>query len=208
MSSKWWRTNHRAAQYTMMGGTPMLTGFPDVAYQNDSDGSPQHGQCVFLCQPKNKDWNTRGHKSTKRSSDEQVVLSTTAAELHAFMTCYGAAQFYRGCWMDTTTFPVELNMCTKANNLVTILCPTVFLSAKKWFTQDCLNCQMHDLAHILTQCCFADKKRFHRLDRFHDSDMNIASGPHPYTIFEVNFGKLNNQFLVHKGDQIYWMVVV
>ena len=72
------------------------------AYKN-SDGSSQRGQCVFLRQPRNKERDTKGSLIDDASHKiKRTVLSTTVAELYAFMKRYGSAQFYRGLWMDMT----------------------------------------------------------------------------------------------------------
>ena len=55
---------------------------------------------------------------------KRTVLSTTVAELYAFMKCYGSAQFYRGLWMDMTAQPLEVHLRTDANNLVTTAAST------------------------------------------------------------------------------------
>ena len=39
---------------------------------------------------------------------KRTVLSTTVAELYAFMKCYGSAQFYRGLRVYVTAQPVQL----------------------------------------------------------------------------------------------------
>ena len=46
--------------YAPIKGTPRLMGFPDAAYKNNADGSSQRGQCIFICQPRNKERDTKG----------------------------------------------------------------------------------------------------------------------------------------------------
>ena len=100
-------------------------GFPDAAYKNNADGSSQRGQCIFICQPRNKERDTRGSLIDYESHKiKRTVLSTTVAELYAFMKCYGSAQFYRGLWMDMTAQPLEVHLRTDANNLVTTAAST------------------------------------------------------------------------------------
>ena len=95
--------------YAPIKGTPRLMGFPDAAYKNNADGSSQRGQCIFICQPRNKERDTRGSLIDYESHKiKRTVLSTTVAELYAFMKCYGSAQFYRGLWMDMTAQPIEV----------------------------------------------------------------------------------------------------
>ena len=136
--------------YAPIKGMPRLMGFPDAAYKNNADGSSQRGQCIFICQPRNK---------------ERTVLSTTVAELYAFMKCYGSAQFYRGLWMymTVTAQPIEVHLRTDANNLVTTAASTRLPEQKEtihmiqMLRQEACSGQMHDLAHEdLTQHCLAD----------------------------------------------------
>ena len=106
--------------YAPIKGVPHLMGFPDAAYKSNSDGSSQRGQCIFMCQPCNRDRDTRGSLIDYESHKiKRTVLSTTVAELYAFMKCYGSAQFYRGLWMDMAAQPVEVHPRTDANNLMT-----------------------------------------------------------------------------------------
>ena len=83
--------------YAPIKGTPRLMGFPDAAYKNNADGSSQRGQCIFICQPRSKEGDTKRSLIDYESHKiKRTVLSTTVAELYAFMKCYGSAQFYRG----------------------------------------------------------------------------------------------------------------
>ena len=75
--------------YAPIKGTPRLMGFPDAAYKNNADGSSQRGQCIFICQPRNKERGTKGSLiDYEPHKIKRTVLSTTVAELHAFMKCY------------------------------------------------------------------------------------------------------------------------
>ena len=91
-------------------GVPRLTGFPDATYnKNNADGSSQRGQRIFICQPRNKERerDTKGSLIDYESHKiKRTVLSTTVAELYAFVKCYGSAQFYRGLWKDMTAQPI------------------------------------------------------------------------------------------------------
>ena len=149
--------------YAPIKGTPRLMGFPDAAYKNNSDGSSQRGQCIFICQPRNKERDTKGSLIDYESHKiKRTVLSTTVAELYAFMKCYGSAQFYRGLWMDMTAQPLEVHLRTDANNLVTTAASTRLPEQKEtihmiqMLRQEACSGQMHDLAHVLTQYCLAD----------------------------------------------------
>ena len=141
-----------------INGVPRLMGFPDAAYKNNSDGSSQRGQCIFTCQPRNMERDTRGSLIDYESHKiKRTVLSTTVAELHAFMKCYGSAQFYRRLWLDMTAQPVEVHLRTDANNLVTTAASTRLPEQKEtihmiqMLRQEACSGQMHDLAHVLTQ---------------------------------------------------------
>ena len=149
--------------YAPIKGTPRLMGFPDAAYKNNADGSSQRGQCIFICQPRNKERDTKGSLIDYESHKiKNTVLSTTVAELYAFMKCYGSAQFYRGLWMDMTAQPIEVHLRTDANNLVTTAASTRLSEQKEtmhmiqMLRQEACSGQMHDLAHVLTQYCLAD----------------------------------------------------
>ena len=149
--------------YAPIKGTPRLMGFPDAAYKNNADGSSQRGQCIFICQPRNKERDTKGSLIDYESHKiKRTVLSTTVAELYAFMKCYGSAQFYRGLWMDMTAQPIEVHLRTDANNLVTTAASTRLPEQKEtihmiqMLRQEACSGQMHDLAHVLTQYCLAD----------------------------------------------------
>ena len=85
--------------YAPIKGAPSLMGFPNAAYKNNSDGSSQRGQCIFICQPRNKERDTKG-------------------------SLIDSAQFHRGLWMDMTAQAVEVHLHTDANNLVTAVAST------------------------------------------------------------------------------------
>ena len=56
-----------------------------LAYKNNSDGSSQCGQCIFMCQPHNNERDTkRSLIDYKSHKIKQTVLSTTVAELLCF----------------------------------------------------------------------------------------------------------------------------
>ena len=50
---------------------------------------------------------------------KKTVLSTTVAELHSFMKCFGSCHFLRGLWMDISGEVAHIHMRTDAQNLVT-----------------------------------------------------------------------------------------
>ena len=84
--------------YAPIKGVPRLMGFLDAAYKNNSDGSSQRSQCIFICQPRNKDRDTKGSLIDFESHKiKRTVFWTTVAELSAFMKCYGSAQSTEDC---------------------------------------------------------------------------------------------------------------
>ena len=93
---------------------------------------------------------------------KRTVLSTTVAELYAFMKRYGSVQFYRGLCMDMSAQPVEVHLRTDANNLVTTAASTRLPEQTEtthmiqMLRREACSGQMHDLAHVLTQRCPAD----------------------------------------------------
>ena len=59
----------------------------------------KRGQCIFVCQPRNKERDIKGSLKLidyESHKIKRTVLSTTVAELYAFMKLCGSAQFYRG----------------------------------------------------------------------------------------------------------------
>ena len=135
--------------YAPIKGTPRLMGFPNAAYENNADGSWQRGQCIFICQPRNKERDAKGSSIDYEShKNKRTVLSTTVAELCAFMKCYGSAQFYRGLWMDMTAQPIEVHLRTDANNLVTMAASTRLPEQKETIHM----IQMLRRKHVLARC--------------------------------------------------------
>ena len=55
--------------YAPNKGVPTLMGFPDAADKNNFDGSSQRGQCIFICQPCNKE----RERERERETHEMVV---------------------------------------------------------------------------------------------------------------------------------------
>jgi len=102
-------------------GTCRLIGYPDAAFRNNEDKTSQRGQTIFLAEPRKKGSDAgRGSLVDYESQKiKRTVLSTTVAELYAFMKCFGTCQFLRGLWMDISGSAAEVHMRTDANNLVT-----------------------------------------------------------------------------------------
>ena len=89
-------------------------------------------------------------------------MSTTVAELYAFMKCFGTCQFLKGLWMDIAGQKLDLHMRTDANNLVTTATTTHLPEQKETIhminqmrTEACSGA-IDDMAHVVTQDCLAD----------------------------------------------------
>eukprot|EP00971_Amphidinium_carterae_P251235 4987291-Amphidinium_carterae.1 len=99
-------------------GKLRLLAYPDASYHNNADHSSQRGQVIFLAQPRTTSHHTYGSLIDYESHKiKRTFLSTTVAELYAFMKTYGSALFYRGLWCDLTSQHAEIHMRTDANNL-------------------------------------------------------------------------------------------
>ena len=150
-------------------GKCRLIGYPDAAYQNNEDKSSQRGQAIFIAEPRRKmpDGNTlvspKGSLvDFETGKIKKQVLSTTVAELYAFMKCYGTCQFLRGLWMDLTGSVAEIHMRTDANNLVTTAGTTHLPDQKEtihmiqMLRHESLSGGIDDLAHVVSHDCLAD----------------------------------------------------
>ena len=62
---------------------------------------------------------------------EKTVLSTTVAELHSFMKCFGSCQFLCGLRMDISSAVANIHMRTDAKNLVITQERFICLNKKK-----------------------------------------------------------------------------
>ena len=147
-----------------LGTSTRLVGYPDAAYRNNSDSSSQRGLCVFLA-----DCRKKGVTSPKGSlvdyestKIKRTVLSTTVAELYAFIKCYGTRVFLRGLWMDMSGEEAEIHLRTDAKNLVTTATTTHLPEQKETIhmitqlrTEACSG-SIHDLAHVVSADCMSD----------------------------------------------------
>ena len=76
-----------------------ILGFPDASYRNNEDKSSQRAHTIFLAEERDlkhgKSW-TRGslidYESHKITA---TTMSTTVAELHGLMRCFGSRQYLR-----------------------------------------------------------------------------------------------------------------
>ena len=141
-----------------------LVGYPDAAFKNNTAKSSQRGQVIFMAEGRTEGRvDGRGslvdYESTKI---KRTTMSTTVAELYAFMKCFGTCQFLRGLWMDLSGTKVDLHMRTDANNLVTTATTTHLPEQKE--TIHMINQLRHeacsgaidDLAHVVSKDCMAD----------------------------------------------------
>ena len=99
-----------------------------------------------------------------------TTLSTTVAELYAFMKCFGTCQFLRGPWMDLTGEVAPIHMRTDANNLVTTASTTHLPEQEETIhmiqmlrTEACSGA-IQDLAHVRTEHCLADSLTKHSVN--------------------------------------------
>ena len=152
-------------EFWPLKGTLRLIGYPDAAYQNNSDKSSQRGQTIFLAEPRVKS----GKEDSKGSlidfesqKIKRAVLSTTVSELYAFMKCFGTCQFLRGLWMDMSGQIADIHMRTDAKNSVTTATTTHLPEQKETIhmiqtlrTEACSG-SIHDLAHVVSADCLAD----------------------------------------------------
>ena len=152
-------------------GKTRIVGYPDASYRNNEDKSSQRAHVVFLAEQRDLrqgSSNSRGslvdyetHKITA------TTMSTTVAELHGRMRCYGSALFLRGLWSDITGEIADVHIRTDANHLVTTA-PTTHQPEQKeamhliqMLRKESNIGQMHDLAHVRSEDCLADSLTKH-----------------------------------------------
>ena len=111
------------SRFWPLRGKTRTVGYPDASYRNNEDKPAQRAHVIFLAEQRDLcqgSSNSRGslvdyetHKMTA------ATMSTTVAELHGLMRCYGSALFLRGVWSDITGEIADVHIRTDANNLVT-----------------------------------------------------------------------------------------
>ena len=145
-------------------GPLRIVGFPDASYKNNEDKSSQRAHCIFICQQRKAGKSDtfgslvdyESHKITA------TTMSTTVAELHGLMRCFGTCQFIKGIWADLTGDSLELHMRTDANNLVTTASTTHVPEQKEtihliqMLRKEASSGSMQDLAHIRSEFCLSD----------------------------------------------------
>ena len=143
-----------------------IVGFPDASYRNNEDKSSQRAHTIFMAEPRNKNKvseYTRGslvdYESHKITA---TTMSTTVAELHGLMRCFGSCQYIRGLWADVSGEIAEIHIRTDANNLVTTASTTHQPEQKEtmhliqMLRKESNSGQIHDLAHVRSEFCLAD----------------------------------------------------
>ena len=84
-------------------GNLRILGFPDASYRNNEDKSSQRAHCIFIAQEKKEHQKNRGRPGDSAYADTSgslvdyeshkitsTTMSTTVAELHALMRCFGS----------------------------------------------------------------------------------------------------------------------
>ncbi len=96
------------------------------------------------------------------SKIRRTTMSTTVAELHALMKCFGTCLFLRGLWMDLTSEIVPIHIRTDAANLVTTA-RTAHVPEQEetvhmiqMLRKEACSGMMDDLAHVRTAVCLSD----------------------------------------------------
>ena len=151
-------------RFFTLKGTLRIMGYPDAAYRNNEDFTSQRGQCIFLAEARKKGVTDPKASLVDYESQKikRTVLSTTVAELYAFMKCYGTCLFLRGLWMDLTGTAAELHMRTDANNLVTTASTTHLPEQKETIHMinqlrtEASSGSIDDLAHVVSADMMAD----------------------------------------------------
>ncbi len=150
-------------------GPLRIVGYPDASYRNNSDFTTQRALCIFLAEaradakPGTAKGAARGSLIDYESQKiKRTVLSTTVAELYAFMKCFGSCQLLRGLWMDLSGMEAPINMRTDANNLVTTAATTRLPEQKEtihmiqMLRKEACSGAIEDLAHVKTEYCLSD----------------------------------------------------
>ena len=104
-------------------GKTRIVGYPDASYRNNEDKSSQRAHGVFLAEQRDLRQGSSNSRGSLVDSETHKItattMSTTVAELHGLMRCYGSALFLRGLWSDITGEIADVHIRTDAKNLVT-----------------------------------------------------------------------------------------
>ena len=143
-------------------GKTRIVGYPDASYRNNEDKSSQRAHVIFLAEQRDLRQGSSNSRGSLVDSETRKItattMSTTVAELHGLMRCYGSALFLRGFWS---------HIRTDANNLVTTASTTHQPEQKEtmhliqMLRKESNSGQMHDLAHVRSEDCLADSLTKH-----------------------------------------------
>ena len=146
-------------------GKLRLLGIPDASYKNNEDKSSQRAHVIFLCESRKEYASASLHGSLVDYESHKITVttqSTTVAELHAFMKCFGTCLFLKGLWADISGENAEIHMRTDANNLVTTAKTTHAPEQKEtihlvqMLRKESISGRIDDLAHVSSADCLSD----------------------------------------------------
>ena len=146
-------------------GKLRFVGIPDASYKNNEDKSSQRAHVVFLAEDRSAhaSASVRGTLVDYESHKITVTTqSTTVAELHAFMKCFGTCLFLKGLWADISGEDSQIHMRTDANNLVTTAKTTHAPEQKEtihliqMLRKESTSGKIDDLAHVSSADCLSD----------------------------------------------------
>ena len=160
------RAHSLTMRFWPLHGPCRIVGYPDASYRNNEDKSSQRAHTIFLAEPRDK---TRVSEFTRGSLVDYeshkitaTTMSTTVAELHGLMRCFGSCQYIRGLWADVSGEVAEIHLRTDANNLVTTASTAHQPEQKEtmhliqMLRKESNSGQIHDLAHVRSEFCLAD----------------------------------------------------
>ena len=151
-------------------GSLRLIGQPDASYKNNEDKSSQRAHVIFLAEGRNEYSPTRTKGTLVDYESHKITvttMSTTVAELHALMKCFGTCLFLRGLWADLSGQDAEIHMRTDANNLVTTASTTHAPEQKEtihliqMLRKESVSGRISDLAHVVSADCLSDSLTKH-----------------------------------------------
>ena len=154
-----------ALRYWPLKGDLRIIGIPDASYKNNEDKSSQRAHTIFLCEPRTASAATRLKGSLIDYESHKITattMSTTVAELYAFMRCFGTCLFMRGLWADLSGQNAQIHMRTDANNLVTTAKTTHSPEQKEtihliqMLRKESVSGRIDDLAHCSSADCLSD----------------------------------------------------
>ena len=152
-------------RYWPLKGQLRIMGIPDASYKNNEDKSSQRAHTIFLCEARDEKKSTRVSGSLIDYESHKITattMSTTVAELYAFMRCFGTCLFMKGLWADLSGQNAVLHMRTDANNLVTTASTTHSPEQKEtihliqMLRKESVSGRIDDLAHCSSGDCLSD----------------------------------------------------